>query len=124
MCCLYYCPRRTRAHRLEPLRNLLISAAKVPAEAIAELTAFELRDALLVLDPLSKPWVQKVNQAEAEFWKRCVHWGDTCIWLCMTIRLPQVPGADILKMSGATVEVPVVSLLVGMACTVHSVSVH
>lgn len=61
---------RTRAHRLEPLRNLLVSAANVPAEAVAELSAFELRDALLVLDPLSKAWVEQVNQAEAEFWKR------------------------------------------------------
>jgi L-galactono-1,4-lactone dehydrogenase len=44
----------------------------VPAEAIADLSAFELRDALLVLDPLNKPWVAQVNKAEAEFWKRCV----------------------------------------------------
>jgi hypothetical protein len=51
---------------------LLISAANVPAEAVAELSATELRDALLVLDPLNKPWVARVNQAEAEFWKRCV----------------------------------------------------
>jgi hypothetical protein len=29
-----------------------------------------MRDALLVLDPLSKPWVAQVHQAEAEFWKR------------------------------------------------------
>jgi hypothetical protein len=61
---------RTRAHRLEPLRNLLTSAANVPAEAVGELSATELRDALLVLDPLDKHWVARVNQAEAEFWKR------------------------------------------------------
>jgi hypothetical protein len=42
----------------------------VPAEAVAELSPTELRDALLVLDPLNKPWVAQVNQAEAEFWKR------------------------------------------------------
>jgi hypothetical protein len=30
------CSRRVLAHRLEPLRSLLVSAASVPAEAVAE----------------------------------------------------------------------------------------
>lgn len=60
------------AHRLEPLRSLLVEAAGVSPDSIADLSFSELRDALLVLDPLSKPWVVRVNRAEAEFWKRWV----------------------------------------------------
>ncbi|KAM1109774.1 hypothetical protein ACFX19_009252 [Malus domestica] len=35
-----------------------------------ELSFTELRDKLLALDPLDKDHVAKVNQAEAEFWKK------------------------------------------------------
>lgn len=59
------------AHRLQPMRDLLVQKAGVSLNQIEGLTAFELRDALLVLDPLDKVWVAKVNQAEAEYWKRC-----------------------------------------------------
>jgi hypothetical protein len=36
----------------------------------ADLTAFQLRDVLLALDPLDRDWVARVNAAEAEFWRR------------------------------------------------------
>eukprot|EP00775_Hariotina_reticulata_P014641 gene14641-14789_t len=61
---------KTLAHRLEPLRSLLMGAAAVSREDIQDMSAMQLRDSLLVLDPLSKDWVVQVNQAEAEFWKR------------------------------------------------------
>ncbi|XP_048432443.1 LOW QUALITY PROTEIN: L-galactono-1,4-lactone dehydrogenase, mitochondrial [Pyrus x bretschneideri] len=47
---------------------------------INELSFTELRDKLLALDPLNKDHVVKVNQAEAEFWKKSegyrVGWSD------------------------------------------------
>ncbi|GLT95859.1 hypothetical protein SLE2022_135180 [Rubroshorea leprosula] len=47
---------------------------------INELSFTELRDKLLALDPLNKDHVIKVNQAEAEFWKKSegyrVGWSD------------------------------------------------
>jgi hypothetical protein len=56
------------AQRLEPLRSLLTSVAGLSHDDISGLSATELRDALLVLDPLNRDWVARVNQAEAEFW--------------------------------------------------------
>ncbi|KAF5832906.1 hypothetical protein DUNSADRAFT_11056 [Dunaliella salina] len=56
-------------HRLEPLRNLY--QAKQPGPEADEMTtAMQLRDALLAMDPLNKSWVEEVNKAEAEYWKR------------------------------------------------------
>lgn len=47
---------------------------------INELSFTELRDKLLALDPLNKDHVIKVNQAEAEFWRKSegyrVGWSD------------------------------------------------
>jgi L-galactono-1,4-lactone dehydrogenase len=47
---------------------------------ISELSFTELRDKLLALDPLNRDHVIKVNQAEAEFWKKSegfrVGWSD------------------------------------------------
>lgn len=47
---------------------------------INELSFTELRDKLLALDPLNKDHVVKVNQAEAEFWRKSegyrVGWSD------------------------------------------------
>ncbi|KAF7147633.1 hypothetical protein RHSIM_Rhsim03G0034500 [Rhododendron simsii] len=47
---------------------------------ISELSFTELRDKLLALDPLNKDHVVKVNQAEAEFWRKSegyrVGWSD------------------------------------------------
>lgn len=62
--------RSVLAHRLEPLRSLLTSTAGLSDDDVSGLSATELRDALLVLDPLDRGWVARVNQAEAEFWKR------------------------------------------------------
>ena len=43
-------------------------------------TPFELRSVLLDLDPLNAQWVKRVNEAEAEFWRRSqgqrVGWSD------------------------------------------------
>jgi len=59
------------SRRLEPLRSLLLSSsAGLSNDDVIGLSATELRDALLVLDPLDKDWVARVNRAEAEFWKR------------------------------------------------------
>jgi hypothetical protein len=44
---------------------------------------FLARDALLVLDPLSKPWMARLHQAEAENWKRCVWLGITLIYAAL-----------------------------------------
>ncbi len=63
----------TAEERVRPLRELLLRRAPgLEAAAVEGLSATELRDALLVLDPLDKDWVAQVNQAEAEYWKR---WG-------------------------------------------------
>lgn len=47
---------------------------------INELSFTELRDKLLALDPLNKDHVIKINQAEAEFWRKSegyrVGWSD------------------------------------------------
>jgi L-galactono-1,4-lactone dehydrogenase len=47
---------------------------------IDELSFTELRDNLIALDPLNKNHIVKVNQAEAEFWKKSegyrVGWSD------------------------------------------------
>lgn len=47
---------------------------------IDELSFTELRDKLIALDPLNKNHIIKVNQAEAEFWKKSegyrVGWSD------------------------------------------------
>ncbi|PKI42036.1 hypothetical protein CRG98_037489 [Punica granatum] len=57
------------------------AASKSPDEPdIKEFSFTELRDKLLALDPLNKEHVRKVNQAEAEFWKKSegyrVGWSD------------------------------------------------
>jgi L-galactono-1,4-lactone dehydrogenase len=65
-------PRYSRDEQLAPLRQLLASSAKASAGVgdVSELTATQLRDQLLVVNPLDKDWVAKVNQAEAEYWSR------------------------------------------------------
>lgn len=63
-------PKYTPDQRVAPLRELLLAAANVKPAELAGMSATELRDALLVMDPLNKDWVGKVNQAEAEYWKR------------------------------------------------------
>lgn len=50
------------------------------AQNIDDLSFTELRDKLIALDPLDKKHIVKVNQAEAEFWKKSegyrVGWSD------------------------------------------------
>jgi hypothetical protein len=58
-------------------------------DAVAGLSATELRDALLVLGPLDRDWVARVNQAEAEYWKRCVLRG--CAQVVCARRLAHTP---------------------------------
>jgi L-galactono-1,4-lactone dehydrogenase len=61
-----------RAKKVEPLRTLLLSHpdCSVSAGEAAGLSATQLRDALLAIAPLDAAWVQRVNAAEAEFWRR------------------------------------------------------
>ncbi|GAX80918.1 hypothetical protein CEUSTIGMA_g8353.t1 [Chlamydomonas eustigma] len=56
--------------RLKPLRDLYVSrtSAATPSE-VQGLSATQLRDELLALNPLNKEWVVKVNLAEAEYWR-------------------------------------------------------
>jgi L-galactono-1,4-lactone dehydrogenase len=59
----------------------LVTCRKDNHEAdVNELSFTELRDKLLALDPLNKDHVIKVNQAEAEFWRKSegfrVGWSD------------------------------------------------
>jgi len=61
--------------RLEPFRNLYIELTKdnpepVTLESLKGMGFGELRDALLGMDPLDVDHVKKVNEAEAEFWRR------------------------------------------------------
>lgn len=76
------------------MRSLLLSASSgLSQDDVAGLSATELRDALLVLDPLDREWVARVNRAEAEFWKRCVcvcgpmRDGFVCTWACGCVAL-------------------------------------
>ncbi|KAL3533643.1 hypothetical protein ACH5RR_007164 [Cinchona calisaya] len=78
---------------IQPVRDLYreslrkyrvgVTAAGSPDEPepdINELSFTELRDKLLALDPLNKDHVIKINQAEAEFWRKSegyrVGWSD------------------------------------------------
>lgn len=49
-------------------------------EELSDLSFTELRDKLLAMDPLNREHVVRVNQVEAEYWKRCegfrVGWSD------------------------------------------------
>lgn len=66
--------------QLAPLRTLLRS--RLSAEQAAEvggLSATQCRDRLLALGPLDAAWVKRVNQAEAEHWRRW--WVLVLLWL-------------------------------------------
>lgn len=65
----------------------LVTCRKITTESpesnepdINELSLTELRDKLLAMDPLNKDYVIKINQAEAEFWRKSegyrVGWSD------------------------------------------------
>lgn len=85
------CARSALAHRLQPLRQLLLEVAHgVSPDDIESLSATQLRDALLVLNPLDRDWVARVNQAEAAFWQRCVALGEgprvhACMHACCNL---------------------------------------
>jgi hypothetical protein len=80
---------RALAHRAQPLRSLLLSAdPRLSPGEVAGLSATQLRDALLALDPLKKDWVAAVNRAEAEFWKR---WGVASAWVSGPAPPPSLP---------------------------------
>ncbi|KDP26223.1 hypothetical protein JCGZ_22469 [Jatropha curcas] len=86
-------PKYSKDEAIEHVRDLYKESLKkyrtgeIAAKAvdkdetnINELSFTELRDKLLALDPLNKDHVIKVNQAEAEFWKKSegyrVGWSD------------------------------------------------
>nr|WKK54373.1 eAncGLDH [synthetic construct] len=86
-------PKYSEDEKLQHVRDLYRETAKKyraeevaapsPSDTepeISELSFTELRDKLLAVDPLNKDHVIKVNQAEAEFWKRSegyrVGWSD------------------------------------------------
>ncbi|KAL3159108.1 hypothetical protein ABBQ32_011105 [Trebouxia sp. C0010 RCD-2024] len=78
-------PPASPDHQLAPFRELLHSLCgklrqgvapqeDLPGptlEAVDRMSGTELRDHLLAIDPLDHLWVARVNQAEAEWWKRC-----------------------------------------------------
>ncbi|KAK3006911.1 hypothetical protein RJ639_017291 [Escallonia herrerae] len=85
-------PKYTNDEAIQHMRDLYQESlkkyrgeatAKMPDEDepnVNELSFTELRDKLLALDPLNTDHVKKVNQAEAEFWRRSegyrVGWSD------------------------------------------------
>ncbi|TQE05857.1 hypothetical protein C1H46_008540 [Malus baccata] len=80
-------PKYSSDEAIQHVRNLYRECLQkyrvVPDKSevdINELSFTELRDKLLALDPLDKDHVVKVNQAEAEFWKKLegyrVGWSD------------------------------------------------
>ncbi|KAI3471736.1 hypothetical protein Pfo_028386 [Paulownia fortunei] len=88
-----YKPKYTQEEAMQHVRDLYressrqyrkeVVTSKTPEENepdITELSFTELRDKLLALDPLNKEHIAKVNQAEAEFWRKSegyrVGWSD------------------------------------------------
>ncbi|KAG8372054.1 hypothetical protein BUALT_Bualt12G0026700 [Buddleja alternifolia] len=88
-----YNPKYTQEEAMQPVRDLYRESlwkyrkeaitSKTPEENepdINELSFTELRDKLLALDPLNKEHIVRVNQAEAEFWRKSegyrVGWSD------------------------------------------------
>ncbi|GER52533.1 L-galactono-1,4-lactone dehydrogenase [Striga asiatica] len=89
-----YKPKYTQEEAVQPVRDLYQESLRkyrkelVTSEAtdgnepedINKLSLTELRDKLLALDPLNKEHIVKVNQAEAEYWRKSegyrVGWSD------------------------------------------------
>ncbi|WOL11477.1 hypothetical protein Cni_G20240 [Canna indica] len=80
-------PKYGKDEALKHVRDLYINSLKTyrseidtTKEDIDQLSFTELRDKLLALDPLNKDHIIKVNQAEAEYWKKSegyrVGWSD------------------------------------------------
>ncbi|CAA0837425.1 L-galactono-1-4-lactone dehydrogenase-mitochondrial [Striga hermonthica] len=89
-----YKPKYTQEEAVQPVRDLYrdslkkyrkeLVASESPdgnePEDINKLSLTELRDKLLALDPLNKEHIVKVNQSEAEYWRKSegyrVGWSD------------------------------------------------
>ncbi|KAK9794590.1 hypothetical protein WJX73_001185 [Symbiochloris irregularis] len=57
--------------RVGPMRALLMEdVPECQREEVWQMSWTELRDRLIALRPLDAAWIKRVNQAEAEFWKR------------------------------------------------------
>ena len=84
-------PSYSLDQQLDPLRKLLKDkirqrsskskeSSEISDEEILEMSATQLRDALLAEAPLDPKWIHKVNIAEAEYWKKSsgvrVGWSD------------------------------------------------
>ncbi|KAK9069255.1 hypothetical protein SSX86_013371 [Deinandra increscens subsp. villosa] len=86
-------PKYSLDEALQPIRDLYhasietyrgqsvaTSSTAENESKVSDLTFTELRDKLLAMDPLNKDHVKKINEAEAEFWKRSegyrVGWSD------------------------------------------------
>ncbi|KAG6671166.1 hypothetical protein I3843_Q011200 [Carya illinoinensis] len=72
--------RELYSESLQKYRNIKDESPDNVETDVSELSFTELRDKLLALDPLNKDHIIKVNQAEAEFWKKSegyrVGWSD------------------------------------------------
>ncbi|KAK9918259.1 hypothetical protein WJX75_002661 [Coccomyxa subellipsoidea] len=74
----------TNDEKLEPLRHLLREALPdqdhSTSEEVAGLSNTQLRDRLIAHKPLDRDWIARINQADAEYWKRSegyrVGWSD------------------------------------------------
>ncbi|XP_076925524.1 L-galactono-1,4-lactone dehydrogenase, mitochondrial-like [Bidens hawaiensis] len=85
-------PKYSVDEALQPVRDLyreskekyraqpITSSMAEDEPKISDLSFTELRDQLIALDPLNKDHIKKINEAEAEFWKRSegyrVGWSD------------------------------------------------
>ncbi|KAL8260553.1 hypothetical protein R6Q59_028506 [Mikania micrantha] len=81
-------PKYSSDEALQPIRDLYHASIRGQSASstaeneskISDLTFTELRDKLIAIDPLNKDHVKKINEAEAEFWKRSegyrVGWSD------------------------------------------------
>lgn len=75
-------PTHSDEDRLAPARALLKShpRCKLTDDRISQLHFMSLRDELLALDPLAVDWLKKVNESEAQFWRRSqgvrIDWSD------------------------------------------------
>lgn len=78
-------PLFSNAERLEAARALLKGHpdCKLTSQQIEQLAFTSLRDELLAMAPLDVAWVKRVNEAEAQFWRRSeglrVDWSDSIL---------------------------------------------
>mmetsp|Transcript_486 Transcript_486/g.1413 ORF Transcript_486/g.1413 Transcript_486/m.1413 type:complete len:581 (-) Transcript_486:158-1900(-) len=64
-------PQYTRDERLAPFRDLIKEVKPgMPREELEAMSNTEMRDALISANPRDRALVVRINQAEAEFWKR------------------------------------------------------